>query len=63
MSFKKFTKKDHYIYNNYEEVKRWDINLFQERIEDINQEVIFKIIEDGIKDKTALISLVDYKKI
>ncbi|MFA5758895.1 MAG: hypothetical protein WC942_06025 [Clostridia bacterium] len=37
-------KKDHYIYNDYEEVKSWSGELFHERAEDIEPEIFFRIV-------------------
>ena len=42
-------KKDHYIYNDYEEVKSWSGELFHERAEDIEPEIFFRIVLEEAK--------------
>ena len=37
-----------YKYNDYEEVKKWDVRIWQRRLRDINPEIICKIAEEEL---------------
>jgi len=47
MSFQKRIKKDHYKYNDVDEVRKWGTQEYQEKFEDINPDVIIKLSLDG----------------
>jgi len=54
MPFKKHVPKEHYKYNDYDEVKSWENDIWKDRLDDINPDIIVRICNEGLEEYRKL---------